>query len=150
MLKARDQQTGRGLLAFGLPGKALFAQRAVFVQQGRKAKFGGIGRQTGDVELDDVAFREAALDLADVVLEAANHHIVEHLFLGLDTAAESLGIEDFQQGRETVGMAVVRRGREEQAVLKPIRQLANGAGDLRVDGVFLAAGRGRVVGFVQD
>ena len=65
-------------------------------------------------------------------------------------AAEPLGVEDFQQGREAVGVAVVRRGGEEQPVLEPRRQVADGAGDLRVDGVLLAAGRGGVVGLVED
>ena len=65
-------------------------------------------------------------------------------------AAEALRVEDLQQGGEAVGVAVVRRGREEQPVLEPRGEVADGPGDLRVDGVFLAAGRGGVVGLVED
>ena len=67
-----------------------------------------------------------------------------------DAAAEALRVEDLQQRREAVRVAVVRRGRQEQPVLEPRGQVADGAGDLRVDGVALAAGRGRVVGLVED
>ena len=56
-------------------------------------------------------------------------------------AAEPLRVEDLQQRREAVRVAVVRRGRQEQAVLEPRREVADGAGDLRVDGVLRAAGR---------
>ncbi len=95
-------------------------------------------------------FGKAAQDLADVVLEPPDHHVVQHLLVDRHAAAEPLGIEDFQQGREAIGVAVVRRGGEEQPVLEPRRQVADGAGDLRVDGVLLAAGRGGVVGLVED
>ena len=90
-------------------------------------------------------------DLADVLLEPADHDVVEQL-LALDrhAAAEPLRVEDLQQGGEAVGVAVVRRGRQEQPVLEARGQVADGPGDLRVDGVPRAAGRGGVVGLVED
>ena len=45
------------------------------------------------------------------------------------------GIEDLQQGGEAVRVAVVRRGRQEQAVLEAAGDVADGSRDLRVDGV---------------
>ncbi len=65
-------------------------------------------------------------------------------------SAETLRVEDLEQGGEAVGVAVVGRGREEKPVLEPRGEVADGAGDLRVDGVLLAAGRGGVVRFVED
>ena len=61
-------------------------------------------------------------DLAEVLLEPADHDVVEQL-LALDrhAAAEPLRVEDLQQGGEAVGVAVVRRGRQEQPVLEPRR-----------------------------
>ena len=137
-------------LRLGLAAEPLFAQLAVLVQQGRKPQLGGVGGQAVDVDLHDVTLGETALDLADVVLEPADHDVVEHLLLDGHAAAEALRVEDLQQGGEAVGVAVVRRGRQEQPMLEPRGQVADGPGDLRVDGVLLAAGRGGVVGLVQD
>src|SRR4051812_13735788 len=47
-------------------------------------------------------------------------------------------------------MPVVRSGGEEQPVLEPRRDLADGSGDVRVDCVALAAGWGGMVRFVKD
>ena len=47
-------------------------------------------------------------------------------------------------------MAVVRRGREEQLVLEAPRQIADRTGELGVDRKFRAAGRGGVVGLIED
>jgi hypothetical protein len=44
----------------------------------------------------------------------------------------------------------VRRGREKQSVLETGCELANCPRDLRIDGVALAAGRGGVMGLIQD
>ena len=49
------------------------------------------------------------------------------------TATEALRVEDLEQRREAVGVPVVRRRRQEQPVLEPRRQLANGLRELRVD-----------------
>ena len=104
-----------------------------------------------EVDLADDPLGEPAGDGPEVFLEPADHHVFEEL-LGPDghAPAESLRVEDFQQGGEAVGVAVVGRGREEQPVLEPPGQVADGPGDLRVDGVFRAARRGGVVGLVED
>ena len=97
-----------------------------------------------------MAFREAADDLSQVVLESAHHHVIQIAFDHLDAAAKALGIEQFEQGGETVRMAVVRGGGQEQTVLEPGREALDGARDLRVDGVALAAGGRGVMRFVED
>lgn len=55
-----------------------------------------------------------------------------------------------RQRRETVGVAVVRRRRKEEAMLEPGTEIADGAGELRLDAVSAAARRRGVVRFVED
>ena len=100
--------------------------------------------------LDD-PLREAALDLADVLLEPPHHHVLERLLAPhLDAAREAVGVEQLEQGGEAVRVAVVRRGREEEAMLEAAGEVAHGAGELRLDAVAPAArGRG-VVRLVED
>ena len=128
----------------------MFAQCPVLVKQGRQTQLGGIRRQAVDVDLHDLPLWKSAHHLADVVLEPPDHDVFQHLLVDRHAAAEPLGIEDFQQSRKAVRVAVVRRGGEEQSVLEPRGQVADGAGDLRVDGVLLAAGGSGVVGLVED
>jgi hypothetical protein len=89
---------------------------------------------------------------AEVLLEAADHHRLEDASVRWDlhAAAEALGVEDLEERREAVAVAVVGRGREEEAVLEARRDLADDAGELRVDGVLGAAGGRGVVGLVED
>jgi len=47
-------------------------------------------------------------------------------------------------------MAVMRRRRQEQAMLEPIRQVAQGPGELALDRIAATARRGGVVRLVQD
>jgi hypothetical protein len=61
-----------------------------------------------------------------------------------------VGIEDFEERTEAVGMAVMGRGREEQAVLEAWGQVADGAGEAGVDGVTGATGGRGVVRPVED
>ena len=69
---------------------------------------------------------------------------------------EAAGVDHLQQSGEGLGVAVVGRGGQEQAVLALVRQAPQGAGALRVHGVALPAPggrghrRGHVVGFIDD
>ena len=65
-------------------------------------------------------------------------------------AGEAVWIEQLEQGGEAVGMAVVRRGGQEQAVLETTSEIADRTGELRLDSVTPAARRRGVVGLVQD
>ena len=69
---------------------------------------------------------------------------------GMRAAGKSLVVQQFQQGRKALRVAVVRRGREEQLVLEVRHQQAQGLGAQRIGGVFAPTGRGAVVGLVQD
>ena len=71
-------------------------------------------------------------------------------FLTGNPAAEALRVEDLQQGGEAVGVAVVRRGGEEEPVLEPRGEVADGPRDVGVDGILLAAGGRGVMRLVQD
>ena len=89
-----------------------------------------------------IALREAALDLADVLLEPAHHDVLERLLAAhLDAAREAVGVEQLEQRGEAVRVAVVRRGREEQAVLEAAGEIAHGARELGLDAVAPAARR---------
>ena len=82
LLQPGDQQAGGGLLAFASRRSSrCFAQLAVLVEQRGQAQLGGVGRQAVDVDLHDAALGEAALNLAEVLLEPADHDVVEHLLL---------------------------------------------------------------------
>ena len=74
LLQADDQQAGGGLRPFRRLGVALFAGRAVLVEQPGKDQLGRVVRQTVDADGHDVALRESALHLADVLLQPAHHH----------------------------------------------------------------------------
>ena len=150
LLQARDQQTGGGLFPLGFALQTLLAQLPVLVQQGGQPQLRCVRGQAIDVYLDYLAFGKAALDLADVFLQTADHDVLQHLLADRYAAAEPLRVQDFQQGGKAVRVAVVRRGRQEQPVLETRRQFADRPRDLRIDRVLLAAGRSRVVRFVQD
>ena len=68
----------------------------------------------------------------------------------LDAAGEALRVEHLEQRREAVGVAVVRRGGQEQAVLETRGQLAHRPRELAGDRVARAAGRRGVVRLVED
>jgi hypothetical protein len=116
-----------------------------------EAELGGVVGEAVDDLGDDAALGEVAGgELAQVALEAADHDLVEQALVGRDAAAEAVGVEDLEQGGEGVGVAVVRGGGEEEAVLEARAMLADGAGEVRVDGVAGARGGGGVVGLVED
>ncbi len=123
---------------------------AIFVEQAGEEKFGRSLRQAVNVDLRHDAAGETALDRANVVLEPADHDLVELAGAHRHAAAEPLRVEKLEQGREAVRMAVMRRRREEQTVLKAGCDIAHGPGDLRVDGIARPACRSRVVGLVND
>ncbi len=109
-----------------------------------------IGKVVDRDPLDD-ALRESPLDLADVLLEAADHDVLERFATtNWHTAREAVGIEQLEERREAVGVTVVRSCGEEQPVLEAAPEVANGAGELRLDPVTPAAGRGGVVRLVED
>ncbi len=113
------------------PLQPFLSKLPVFVQKTSQPQLGGVGREAVDIELQDAAHAETAeRRLAEVVLEPADHDVVQVNLGGRNAAAETLGVEDLQQGGETVGMAVVRRRREEQAVLEARGKVPDGAGDL--------------------
>jgi hypothetical protein len=121
------------------------------LEQAREGQLGGVLGELVDDLRDHLAVGEVVGgDLAEVALEAADHDLVEQAGVGGHAAAEAVGVEDLEQRGEGVGVAVVRGGREEQAVLEALGELADGAGEVRVDGVAGARGGGGVVGLVED
>jgi hypothetical protein len=150
LLEAGDEEEGFSLLAFGGGGETALTDVAVGVEEAGQGEFRGGIREVADVDLDDSAFRKSAGEGADVFLETPDHDVVEVVFEDRDAAGESLGIEQFEEGAEAVGVAVVRRGGEEKAMFEARGEVADSAGDFRVDGVAGAAGGCGVVGFVED
>ena len=150
LLQAHDQQARRRLFAFGFVFQPLFPKFAVLIEQAGEFQFRGIRGKAVDGDLHDVPLREAALDFPNVFLESPNDHFITMLCRDRNAATEPLRIEDFQKRRKAVGVAVMRRGGKKQPVFKPRGQVADGPRDLRVDRILLTAGRGRVVGFIED
>ena len=130
--------------------KASVAEVAVLVEQARKNKLRCVLRETVDDDRLHHAHRKSANLLADVFLETAHHHRIQILLtLDLDAACEPVRIEQFQQGREAVGVPVVRGGGQEQTVLEAIAKVPHRPRELRLDAVAApVAGRG-VVRLVQ-
>lgn len=82
---------------------ALFADRAVFVEELGQDEFWSVLGKTGDFDSLDNALGETVLNFANVFLEPTHHHVVEHLLAPhLDAAGEAVGIEQFQQGGKAV------------------------------------------------
>ena len=83
-------------------------------------------------------------------LEPAHHDRIKLLAVGLGATGETLVVEQFEQGGEDFRVAVVRRGRQEQLVLKVRGQHPEGLGAQRVGGVLAPARWGAVVRLVHD
>ena len=151
LLQAHHEQGG-GSPGARRPGlQPCLPQAAVFVEEAGEDELRGVLRQAVDDDAPHVPFRKAALDRADILLDAPYHHVFESV-LSPDRhpSGEAVRVEQLEQGGEAVGMAVVGRGGEEQAVFEAPSQIANRTGELRLDAVTPAARRGGVMGFVQD
>ena len=74
-----------------------------------------------------------------IIRREFDHYLLERATLDLDALRESLPIEQREQRREAVRVSVVRRGRQEQPVLEPGCNVADGPSNLRVDGVARSA-----------
>jgi hypothetical protein len=59
--------------------EALLARCAVLVEQARELEIRLVVRQTRDLEADDLAPRESALNPTDVLLNAEDHHVLDRL-----------------------------------------------------------------------
>ena len=149
LLQRGQHEHRRALAAAAGRGHALEPELAQALEQARELELGGVvGQAVDDDGLDHPLGELAGHQLADVSLEPADHHVGELLGLDGHPPAKALRIEDLEQGREAVGVAVVGRGRQEQLVLEARREVADRAGEVGVDGVAGPAGRGRVVSLV--
>ena len=120
LLQADDEQPGRGLRPAASSRRSAPRARVRYSSSRRDSTSSGASSGRPSIAIaHDVALREAALDLADVLLEPADHHVLERLLAAhLDAAGEAVRVEQLEQRREAVRVAVVRRGREEEAVLE--------------------------------
>ena len=85
------------------------ADGGVFVEPFGEPQLGSIRWKILHVFLDDAADGEATRDNADIFLQAADHDSVEVALADRNPAHETLVVEEFEEGAEAVGMAVVRR-----------------------------------------
>ncbi len=93
----------------------------------------------------------AAVGADDRGLEPPDDHFLLRRRGGRHAAGEAGRVEDLQQRGERLGVAVVRGGRQEQAVREMAGQGAHGPGLLGVHRVaLLRGGGGDVVGLVED
>ena len=103
----------------------------------------------------DVPGREAgrAVELLHVLLEAADHDAVFVVGAGLgqDVAVDvQVTVEQLQQQGEVVGVALVRRGRQEQEVVGAVPQELAELVPLGLVDLVAVAVRRHLVGFVHD
>ena len=119
------QQFGCALPCSGL-GQARVTQIAVLPQQIGEHQFGRIAGEVVEHHRVHVALGQLnAGKAAQVFFQPAHQHRFKVFFAHRDTTAEAGGIEDFQQGRKAVAVAVVGCGREEQLVLEASGEVAN-------------------------
>ena len=157
LLELGDEQLEVGPLAFRKAREPVQTKRAVAVEQIGQHQFGNVlwqqlfsqgGRK---IDLHDISFWEPRdTDVAQVILEAAHHHRVAVFLRHPHPANEPLAVEDLKERGKAVAVAVVGGCGEEKTVLEAGSQLADGLRNLRVDRVFRAAGRCRMVGLVED
>ncbi|MFN9293226.1 MAG: helicase-related protein [Planctomyces sp.] len=128
-----------------------FAQVTVLIQQRHQHQFRRIVGQTMNVHLNHLALRKPFhADRANVFLQTTNNHFIAVCRFDGNASAETLWVEQFQQSGKAVAVPVVGRGGEEQSMFKSFGEVFDGSRDLRINRVFRTAGRGRVVGFVQN
>jgi len=87
---------------------------------------------------------------SEVLPEPADHDRLKLLGLDVDAAGEALRVEDFEECRKGVRMAVVRRRRQEQTMLQQRRDLAHGPGELTFDSPNRARGGPCVVRLIEN
>ena len=100
-------------------GDATHPHLAVGGQLPGKFEFRRVFRQTRDANRLDDALRKRLAKAAKIGLEPPDHDGLKVLWANLDPAREALGIEHLKQSREAVGVPIVWRGCQEQAVLEP-------------------------------
>ena len=131
LLKAHDEQAGGRLGLAGGIRVPFLAGGAVIVEQARQLQLRRVRWQPVDDDRFDAPLRKATLRRTDVLLQTPHHHVIERLATAhLHAPGEPVRIEQFQQRREAVRVAVVRRGRQEQPVLETSREVADGPGEL--------------------
>ena len=146
--------TSRPAAAWALPDAlACRASRAVRYSSSRRDSASS-GASAGSPSMTTRSTRRSGKPPCVALMSsfrAPDHDILERLPAPhLDAAREPVGVEQLEQGREAVRVAVVRRRRQEQPVLEASREVADGAGELRLDAVAPAARRRRVVRLVED
>ena len=136
LLQAHNEEPGGSPSTGGSVGETPAAKGPVLVQQARQNQFGGVLGQPVDHLGVHAALGKSADFLADILLEAPDHHGFQVLPAAhLDAAREAVRIKQLQQRREAVRVSVVGRGRQEQAVLEAITEITHGARELRLDAV---------------
>ena len=91
---------------------------SVVVEHRGEPQLGRARRQSGDADRFDDALGKGLPEAAQIFFEPADHHRLKLLRIDVEAAGETLRVEDFEQGGEGVGMAVVRRRGQEQPMLE--------------------------------
>src|SRR5213593_1243920 len=84
LLQASDQQAGSTLRAPSLPRQSLLTEGAILVEQRGDTKLRGVGWQSRNIDLHNMALRKSANDLTQVILEAAHHYVIQVALHDLD------------------------------------------------------------------
>ena len=150
LLETADEQTRSSLGALGFAAAVALRAAGGTRRAASTAQFGRIIGKAVDVLLDELRLGNPPCDFADVLLEPADHDLVKQFWCDRHAAAEPLRIEDLQQRREALEWPLCGVAERKRRCSNAAGEVADGAGDLRVDGVLLAARRGGVMSLVKD
>ncbi|MDH6449557.1 hypothetical protein M2155_001965 [Streptomyces sp. SAI-119] len=136
--------------AAGLRGHPLAAKVGEAAEHAVDLAF-GVGVLDGEFAGAAGAETGGAVGVGDGGLQASDDGLLAGRLVGVDTTGELLIVDELQQRGVRLGVAVVRGGGEEEAVLEVRDEPPDQLGLLGVDGVHLL-GRGgcHVVGLVED
>lgn len=150
LLEAHEDQSGlHGTLwaSFRCSGEQGCAVRR---QHAGENQFRTVRGEVVDHHGGDHPLREWFAEVAEIGFQATHHDGFEIARPHLHPPGEPLWVEHLEQRREGIGMAVVRGGREKEAMLEAGCQRAHRLGKLAVDGVACAVGWRGMVGLIKD
>src|SRR5262249_3936584 len=127
-----------------------FSQLAVIGELFGKDQLRGVDGYALQPDRFDAALGEALTDAPQVGFEPADHDRLELFWPDLDSPGEALWIKHLQQGRETIGVPVVRGRGQKQSMLEASGEIADGPGNLAIDGIAGAARRSGVMCLIED
>jgi hypothetical protein len=150
LLQADPNEFGLGPATRRLDTEEVASQIAGSRKLCSQHKLWGILGQPGNDDRLDAPLGKFLSEPAEILFEPAHHHRVELRRFDRHATNEALRVKDFHQRGKTVGMTVVRRRGQKQAVREFRCKFPDCLCDLGVDRILAATRRRGVVSFVKD